>query len=287
MTTQDSRLHAFRPDLADTRLQGKVEAARFVAGRPGRIVQPVADIRKAPEAKSGLNSQLVFGDDVEIFEAGEQWSWVQAERDGYVGYVPTAAIGDREAEATHVVAVPRTFVYPGPDLKLPCRGALSMGSRVTVVGRAETRNTLYAMLETGEAVIESHLLLGESCAADYVDVAETLIHTPYLWGGATGFGIDCSGLVQLSMRMTGVAVLRDTDMQVGSIGQPLSVDTEFSNLRRGDLVFWRGHVAIMTDAASMIHASGHTMLVSREKLAEAVTRIEPLYGLPTAFRRPQ
>lgn len=284
---RDARLHAFRADLADVRLRGEVEAPRFVAGRPARIVSPVADIRKAPDATSGLNSQLILGDDVQLFEEKDGWSWLQAERDGYVGYVPSAAIGERADSPTHVVAVPRTFVYPGPDLKLAHRRALSMGSRLTVVGRAETRNTLYAVLDSGETVIEAHLLPVESCAADYVSVAETLVHTPYLWGGASGFGIDCSGLVQLSMRMTGTSVLRDTDMQVASIGQPIAAGADFSGLQRGDLVFWRGHVAIMTDPATMIHASGHTMLVSNETLADAVARIEPLYGLPTAFRRPQ
>ena len=286
MTLLDHRLNAFRPDLADSRLKGRVEAETFVAGQPRRIVVPVADVKRSPDAGSGLDTQLLLGDDVHVFEEKDGWSWLQSDRDGYAGYVASAAVGKRAGVFTHVVSVPRTFVYPRPDLRQPRSRALSMGSQVAVVGLAETRNTVYALTGDGEAIVSSHLLEIGECAADYVAVAETLIHTPYLWGGASGFGIDCSGLVQLSMRMCGLSVLRDTDMQSRSIGAPQLAGSNLTGLQRGDLVFWKGHVAIMTDPANMIHASGHTMLVSHEPLRDAVARIEPFYGLPTGFRRP-
>ncbi|RUW74071.1 peptidase P60 [Mesorhizobium sp. M4B.F.Ca.ET.143.01.1.1] len=286
LTARDARLHAFRSDLADARLKGEVSADRFVAGRPARISVSVADLRKAPRPDAGVNTQALFGDDVLVFEDSAGWAWIQAERDGYVGYVADTVLGPREQAPTHIVSVPRTFLYPGPDLRFPVSGQLSMGSAVTVTGAAETRGTHYALLSSGQALIAAHLQPAGETAADYVSVAESFLGTPYLWGGVSGFGIDCSGLVQLAMRMAGRDVLRDSDMQAASIGKPLDPGPDFTGMRRGDLVFWKGHVAIMTDADTMIHANGHTMLVSREGLKDAVARIGYLYGGPTGFRRP-
>ncbi|MGN6307270.1 MAG: C40 family peptidase [Mesorhizobium sp.] len=286
MTVRDRRLHAFRTDLADKRLEGEVEAARFVTGRPARIAVPVADVRREPRPDSGIDTQFLFGDDVTVFDEAAGFAWVQGARDGYVGYVAASALTGRDYAPTHLVSVPRTFLYPGPDLRFPRGETLSMGSALTVAGTAETRGTTYALLPSGEAVVAGHLTpLGEN-AADYVAVAEQFENTPYLWGGVSGFGIDCSGLVQLAMRMAGRDVLRDSDMQANGLGAPLDPGEDHAGLRRGDLVFWKGHVAIMLDADTMIHANGHTMLVSREGLREAVQRIGYLYGGPTGFRRP-
>jgi cell wall-associated NlpC family hydrolase len=286
MSAHDSRLHAFRADLADERLRGVVEAERFVGGRLARIAVPVADLRKAARPDAGLDSQILLGDDVRVFEESEGWAWAQAERDGYVGYVADTVFAPIAGETTHLVNVPRTFLYPGPDMKLPRRAQLSMGSQISVTGYAETRGTNYAVLPSGEAVVAGHLVPKDAVANDYVTVAETLLNTPYLWGGSSGFGIDCSGLVQLSLRMTGRNVLRDTDMQAETVGSAIEAGAAYENLRRGDLVFWKGHVAIMTDAENMIHANGHTMMVSREPLKAALERIGYLYGAPTGFRRP-
>ena len=286
MTAHDKRLHAFRPDLADAKLKGEVSADRFVTGHRARIVAPVADMLSEPRPDAGLNTQLLRGDDVTVFEEAEGWAWVQAERDGYVGYVSGGFLGPREDAPTHVVSTPRSFLYPGPDLRFPRLGELSLGSSVTVRDFAETRGTSYGLLSTGEAMISGHLRPIGEASDDYVAVAETLLMTPYLWGGSTAFGIDCSGLVQLAMRTAGRDVLRDSDMQAATIGDPIEPGEGYSGLRRGDLVFWKGHVAIMTDDRTMIHANGHTMLVSREGLAEAIDRIGYLYGGPTGFRRP-
>ncbi|MDP3898228.1 MAG: NlpC/P60 family protein [Mesorhizobium sp.] len=283
MTVLDRRLHAFRDDLADAALAGQVAAPRFVAGRPARVTAPIADLRRAPRPDAGLDTQLLLGDDVLVFEDIEGFAWVQAERDGYVGYVGSEALSARADNPTHIVSAPRTFIYPGPDMKLPALRALSLGSRLAVTGLEERRGTSYALLASGEAVVAIHLRQMDDHVPDYVAVAELLLNVPYLWGGVSAFGIDCSGLVQLSMRLAGRDVLRDSDMQAASIGRSLDAA---SDKRRGDLVFWKGHAAIMTDPGTILHANGRTMTVALEPLAAAIERIGYLYGEPTGFRRP-
>lgn len=284
MTTLDRRLHAHRPDLADARLEGKVDANRFTAGTPARIGAPVADVHSAPRSDAGMDTQFLHGDAVRVFEQREGWAWVQAEHDGYVGYVNTNALADTDFTPTHRVTAQRSFVYPEPELKKPAIAAHSMGAAVSVSEIVENRGTQYMLLASGGAMIAGHLQPLASHQEDYVTVAEIFLHTPYLWGGTSGFGIDCSGLVQLSMRMAGKTVLRDTDMQADSIGT--LIDPAETALQRGDLVFWKGHVAIMLDHEMMLHANGNTMSVAREPLSDAIERIERLYGRPTHYRRP-
>ncbi|HEV7253283.1 MAG TPA: NlpC/P60 family protein [Mesorhizobium sp.] len=285
MTTHDRRLHAIRPDLADASLAGAVTAERFVEGLPARVRAPVVDVLSAPSPAAGLDTQFLRGDDVLVFEERDGFAWVQGSRDGYVGYVSAAALSGEMDPLTHVVAAPRSFLYAEPDMKRPRAGEISLGARVGVTERAETRGTRYARLDTGEWMIERHLAALDGEKPDFVAMAEMLLRTPYLWGGASAHGIDCSGLVQLSLRMAGRSVLRDTDMQEATLGEPVNPGENFRELRRGDLVFWRGHVGIMAGAETLIHANGHTMDVALEPLAEAVGRIGYLYGGPTAFRR--
>jgi cell wall-associated NlpC family hydrolase len=216
------------------------------------------------------------------FDRRDGWAWVKSGIDGYVGHVEEGALALPRAAPTHWVTAPRTFLYAEPDMKRPVVAALSMGSRLAVTGEAETRGTKYLLVDGG-AVIARHMgTVDVPVGGDFVTVASRFVETPYLWGGRTGFGLDCSGLVQLSMMMTGRPVLRDTDMQRETIGAEIGR----GDLRRGDLVFWKGHVAIMSDAETMIHASGFTMDVSHEGLDDAIWRIEPMYGLPLVYRRP-
>ena len=285
MTDLDRRLNAFRDDLADARLAGTVSAPRFVEGRRRRVAAPLLDLRSRPSPDAGIDTQLLCGEAVLVFEETDGWAWVQAERDGYVGYAAADQIADAP-EPTHLVVAQRTFVYPGPELKLPPRACHSVGAQLAIVDFTENRGTRYARLSSGEAVIASHLQPSGWSADDWVGVAETLLYTPYLWGGTSAFGIDCSGIVQLALRMSGRTVLRDTDMQAASIGEPFDPGADLAGLRRGDLVFWKGHVGIMRDGTTLLHANGHTMTVASEPLAEAVTRIAHLYGRPTGFRRP-
>lgn len=290
MSVLDRRLNAYRPDLADAALQGAVTAENFSTGELMRVQAPVVDLRSQPRMDSGPQTQLIFGDEVRVFEDADGWSWVKSLRDGYVGYVSSAALDKPGPAPTHMVCVPRSFVYPGPDMRLPITNTLSLGSRICIVGTAETRGKPYLITASGEALIADHLIpIGtpiDQWAGDYVSVAETMIYTPYLWGGLSGFGIDCSGLVQLSMLAAGREVLRDSDMQERSLGEIITPDADYSNLQRGDLVFWKGHVAIMVSPDMMIHANGHTMQVTLEPLKDAIARIAYLYELPTAIRRP-
>lgn len=280
----DNRLHAFRPDLADKALKGQVQADKFVAGAPMVVTESVADLKAAPSGTSEAISQVILGETVTVFEQVNDWCWVQADRDRYVGYMRASGLIAPGGPATHVVTVPRSFVYSAPDLRSPVVTSCSMGSRIRVEKLAETRGTGYALLPNGSAMISAHLNPLGFCFGDYVSVASDFLETPYLWAGKSAFGFDCSGLVQLSMQMCGQSVARDSDMQAESVGQ--AVETGPDGLQRGDLVFWTGHVCIMEDAETMIHASGHAMRVVRERLSDAIDRIAHLYGMPTAYRRP-
>jgi cell wall-associated NlpC family hydrolase len=278
----DRRLNAFRTDLAEKRLEGQVEALRFVDGTPARVTASTAAMRPKPLVDSGMDTELLFGEPVSVLDRADGWGWVKSGVDDYVGYVEETALGAAGPQPTHWVTAPRTFVYSEPDMKRPAITALSMGSRITVTGEVETRGTHYFLVEGG-AVIARHVAEADvPVSNDYVSVATRFLASPYLWGGRSGFGLDCSGLVQLSIMMCGKAVLRDTDMQRASIGAEISGE----ELRRGDLVFWKGHVAIMVDGEMMIHSNGFTMDVSHEGLADAIKRIEPMYGLPLLYRRP-
>ena len=282
MDKPDPRLHAYRPDLADEALRGQVEAPRFVHGSLKRIVAPVAALYKVPDALSERQSECLFGEDVKVFEEKNGFCWVQAQQDGYVGYIEQSKIGSIGNQPTHRVNVPRTFQYRDADLRSPMISPLSMGSRISVIGEAETRGTRYAKLDNGSFVVFNHITPVSTLADDYVTIAESFIHTPYLWGGKSGLGIDCSGLVQLALMMTGRTVLRDTDMQQATIGKDIAPE---DGLQRGDLVFWKGHVAIMVDSGTLIHANGASMDVRKENLDHAIERIAKNHSTPTGYRR--
>ena len=281
----DPRLFAFRPDLAESGLEGQVKAARFFEGEPAHVISPVVDVRPRPDHQSSISTQLLYGENVQVFDRHEGWAWVKNQADSYVGYVSDAALATGASQSTHVVIGPRTFIYSGPDMKLPIGQAVSMGSRLSIVSETTTRSTRFLVLENGSAVVASHCrALDAQSNIDAVGVASLFLETPYLWGGRSGFGIDCSGLVQLALAMTGKSAPRDSDQQAAGLGQP--IDPDIDGLQRGDLVFWKGHVALVEDNDLILHASGATMWVTREKREDAIARIRPHYGEPTGYRRP-
>lgn len=281
----DPRRHAFRDDLADVRLKGRVEAARFVEGAARQVLAYAAPLRRTPAPDAPLDTEVLRGETFTVFDTTpEGWSWGQLATDGYVGYVPTDALG-AGAEPTHRVAQLRTFVYPGPDMKLPALGWISFGGHVALGRAAETRGTRYGEIAGGEGWIGSAAL--EEIAAppqgDFVAVAERFVGTPYLWGGRTSLGLDCSALVQLSLAAAGVSAPRDTEMQAAELGEAADAN---SPERRGDIVFWDGHVAIMIDGEYMVHASGHHLAVVIEAFSKARDRILAAgSGAPTMIRR--
>lgn len=282
----DPRLNAYRRDLADSALQGQVIAQRFVAGEKHVVTDAVLDLRDHPTADSAIGTQALMGETVTVFDEADGLSWIQLDADRYVGYVNSQGLGPQASAATHIVTVPRTFLYQDADLRSPVRMACSMGNKMSPVGAQTTRGTDYLVLEGGGAVIADHAAPLPFAAPDYVEIAALFLQTPYLWGGTSGFGLDCSGLIRLSMAMCGSIVPRDTDMQAAGLGAEIDPGSDFAGLQRGDLVFWKGHVAIAEDCRTAIHASGHAMRVVREPMKDAIDRIARLYGRPICVRRP-
>jgi cell wall-associated NlpC family hydrolase len=278
MGALDPRLNAVRPDLADAALEGRVEAARFATGEPVRIRAASAPLRRHPAPDAPLDTEALMGEGARVFERAEGWAWLQLDADGYVGYAPEEALGPADAAPTHRVAALRTFVYPGPSIKLPPLAALSMGAAPAVA----TIEGEFAALAGGGFVIARHLVEIAHRAGDFVAEAERLLGAPYLWGGKTSLGLDCSGLVALALRQCGIPAPRDSDHQEAALGAPIA---EADALRRGDLVFWRGHVGVMRDASTLLHANGHTMTVAGEPLADAAARILAKGGGPVTARR--
>ncbi len=286
MNELDHRLNIYRDDLADERLKDQVKADKYVAGWPAVITSHFADLLESPILDAPLLRQAIYGERVTVFEEKDGFSWAQRDWDGYVGYVQSRTLGKRNDIPTHRVIVPRTFLYPGADLRFPRCGYLSMGSEICITDVAETRGTQYSQLVDGSWIITKHINSVEEYADDFIEVAKTLMYTPYLWGGNSGFGLDCAGLLQLSMMMTGRAVAADSDLQAASIGEIIDTSNGFDDLQRGDLIFWPGHVGIMENATTLLHSSGHTMNVASEPHKQAIERIAYLYKMPSLARRP-
>ena len=277
----DPRRNAYREDLADQRLAGLVEAAHFAPGVVRRVIRPAVPMRPNPVFTASLDTELLFGEAVTLYDVAEGWAWVQAERDGYVGYIPADALSADMTEPTHRVQASGTFVYPVPDMKAPPLMHLSLNTQLAIAETGEK----FCRLATGGFVVTRHIALRDRFARDFVEVAEQLIGTPYLWGGRTRIGLDCSGLVQLSLDAAGITAPRDSDMQQDELGEAIPVTEALEGLQRGDLVFWKGHVGIMTDGIMFLHANAHHMAVVMETLPEAADRISKAGSPIAAIKR--
>ncbi|MBR0691856.1 NlpC/P60 family protein [Bradyrhizobium lablabi] len=277
----DPRLTPARDDLAAKYLEGKVTAARFVDGEEFEVLEAVAPLRRAPSAGSELMTQALKGERVTVYDRnGEGWAWGQLATDGYVGWLPDSALIKPAAAPTHKVTALWTFAFPGPSIKLPPAEALPMTAMVTVTREEGS----FAVTSEGRYVPRQHLGALDMVAPDFVAVAERFAGTPYLWGGKSAFGIDCSGLVQIALTSAGTGCPRDSDMQQEGLGRELSA-AEAKHLRRGDLIFWKGHVAIARDASSIVHANAHHMATVVENTQQAITRIRAAGSDVVAIKR--
>jgi len=278
MVALDPRINAFRPELAAKHLQGQVEAARFVEGVRQEVAEPFVALRRTPSHEARLDTQALFGERFIVYETTDEgWAWGQLETDGYVGWLSAGALGKTGKAPTHKVSVPRTLAFPGPDIKLPPAVALPMGAQLAIVRQDErfgvTANDWHLPLP--------HLAPIKARQKDFVVIAEELLNAPYLWGGKTSLGIDCSGLVQIALQAAGIVCQRDSDMQEMTLGKLSSL----GELRRGDLVFWKGHVAIAHDSETLLHANAHHMMVVIEQASDAIARIKATGSEVTSVKR--
>ena len=279
-TAPDPRRHPYRDDLAAEALRGKVAAARYVKGEARQVVYPAIPLWVQPDARQEWATQALFGERVAVYEEKAGWAWVQLERDGYVGYVQARALSAQVRPPTHRVRAPGTFLYASASARAQTGPHLSMTALLSI---AET-GAAFCRLAEGGFVPTRHIAELGRFAPDFVAVAERFVGTPYVWGGKTRLGLDCSGLVQVAMHAAGRDCPRDSDMQLAELGREVAVAADLDGLKRGDLVFWNGHVGIMTDAFMLLHANAYHMAVVAEPLRTAVDRIARA-GLPIAAIR--
>ena len=257
------------------------ELARPVEGEPFEVAEPTAPLRRAPSPDAPLDTEALKGERVIVYETEEGWARGRLVIDGYEGFLPSSALQRPGPAPTHRVAALRTFAFPGPSIKLPPVEALALGCRLPIM-RFEPP---FAVSAAGTYLPARHVAPVDSSESDFVEVAERFAGAPYLWGGKTSLGLDCSGLLQIALAACGIPCPRDSSTQEQALGQPLAGADPLSRLRRGDLLFWKGHVAIVRDRATLVHANAFHMAVVVEPVAHAIERIRADGSELTSVRR--
>jgi len=279
---REQRITPARGDSAAKPLAGVVDAKRFVDGKACEIALAQAPLRKMPSPEAERLTEALKGERITIYDVSEDgWAWGRLAGDGYVGYVEAGALGEPGPPATHKVSALRTIVYAGASIKEPPLETLSFGCRLVVARMDEP----FALTAAGGHVPSLHLAPAAQMETDFVAVAERFVGTPYLWGGKTSLGLDCSALLQLALAACGIPCPRDSDVQEQALGSALAPAHGRKGLRRGDLMFWKGHVAIVRDEATLVHANSHHMAVAFEEIAAAIARIRVIAGEVTSVRR--
>jgi cell wall-associated NlpC family hydrolase len=260
--------------VADIALADRVFAPHYAKPLLHGCLAATVAMRAAPSHEAAAVSELIRGEGFAVVDASGEWAWGYSTHDGYVGYVPVDTIGPL-GTPTHIVSSPAALVFAADSIKAPVVERLPMGARLTV----STTEGAFHQVEGG-FVHDRHLSPLDQPDADFVAIAARLTGVPYRWGGRSGDGIDCSGLVQLALAFAGMPCPRDSDQQQ-SLGRAVA---EGEPLRRGDLVFLPGHVGMMADETHLLHANAFWMRVVTEPLADVVAR-QPDGGGITALRR--
>lgn len=269
----DRRLTPATPRIAHSSLKGALDVAVFTDGTPMRVAQPVADLLRAPGG--ARERQLLLGEGFTVIDRHEGHAFGFAVKDGYCGWLPDTALS-RGPTPTHWIATPGTHLYPEPKVQAPEISALSLGAQIEVTAlRGKWAETTIGFVPS------CHLLPIGTHHSDPVAVAEGFLGVPYLWGGNSRAGIDCSGLTQVAHLACGIACAGDSDLQQ-SIGAEIAPETP---LQRGDLLYWKGHVAMVVDGERLIHANGHSMSVAYENTAACIARIRAQEDRDVTHRR--
>lgn len=277
----DSRRHPFRDDLAARYLEGRVAAAGFADPVRRRVATETLGVRETPADDATQISELLFGEDVDVYESREGCAWVQGARDGYVGYVRADGLTAERPALTHVVSARLSHLFPSPSIKAPPAGRVTLGARLSVTATGGG----FARLADGRFIVERHIRPIHEAAEDIVEVALAFLGAPYLWGGRSSLGLDCSGLVQVAAQAVGAEPPRDTDMQAAELGRPVAVPAGPEGLARGDIVYFPGHCMIADGAGNLVHANAFHMAVTVEPTDTVFGRTKGGWSVVTAVRR--